>query len=177
MNFDLPASNGPEPCEFPDKLRSEKPSLNVLSTDPVSALLPLSWLEAESAILSAWTVLLNSYYNHNPVSFLRFGGIGTHRSPIESGKPESISVDLQSEWNAVDLQGVLSEHLYSPSPSDQGTSDYSDRYAVWLVNQEDLPAYECGEEIIHLEKASKVCFCQNGLEIVLTSLGMSFAGS
>ncbi|KAJ5449567.1 acetyl-CoA synthetase-like protein [Penicillium daleae] len=157
MNFDLPASNGPEPCEFPDKLRSEKPSLNVLSTDPVSALLPLSWLEAESAILSAWTVLLNSYYNHNPVSFLRFGGIGTHRSPIESGKPESISVDLQSEWNAVDLQGVLSEHVYSPSPSDQGTSDYSDRYAVWLVNQENLPAYECGEEIIHLEKASKAC--------------------
>ncbi|KAJ5921745.1 acetyl-CoA synthetase-like protein [Penicillium verhagenii] len=143
--------------ECSDNLGRKDSSVDVLSAGPISVLLPLPCLRAESAILSAWTVLLNGYYSQNPVSFLRLGRPGTHGSPREAGKLESISVDLQPNWNAVDLQKILHQCAESPSATDQEIGDNSDRYAVWFANEEDIPADEGRQEICGLEKASEIC--------------------
>ncbi|KAJ5628000.1 acetyl-CoA synthetase-like protein [Penicillium lividum] len=157
MHFDPAVLNGQESSECPDNLARKKLSSNVISAGPISVLLPLTSSRAEYAVLSAWTVLLKSYYSHDPVSFLRFGGTWTHRSPSEVGEPESISVHLQSEWSALDLQEALYQRADSLSASDQGHSDDSDRYAVWLANAEDIPTDECQQEIFDLGKASEIC--------------------
>jgi hypothetical protein len=138
MHFNIPTSNGQGPSQCLENLGKKEPLLDVLSAGPISVLLPLPYSRAESAVLSAWTVLLKSYYSHNPISFLKFGRKGAHRSPDQAGKPEPISIDLQSEWSAADLQEVLSQHLDSPSASGQETADGLDRYAVWLANEEDM---------------------------------------
>lgn len=162
MNFDNPPLNEQGSSECPEKLARKEPSLDVLSAGPISVLLPLPCSRAESAILSAWTLLLKSYYSQNSVAFLKLGGKGTHRSPSEAGKPESISVDLQSEWSAMDLQEVLCQRLDSPSASGQGTGDDSGRYAVWLANEEDMLTDECRQEICNLGKAFDVGLCRIG---------------
>lgn len=158
MHFYPAASNAPELSNGPNELERKDPSFDVLVAGPIAVLLPLPCSKAESAILSAWTVLLKGYYSHNPVSFLRVGRTWTHWSSSEAGKLESISVDFQSEWKAVDLQEVLYQRAGSLSASDPGTNDDSDLYAVWFAN-EDISADECRQEIWKLEEASEASLC------------------
>ncbi|KAJ5766160.1 acetyl-CoA synthetase-like protein [Penicillium nucicola] len=157
MRFHTPASVIQESSDCPDNLGKKDHSPDVLSITPISMPLPLPRSKAESAILVAWTVLLKGYYSHNPVSFKSFGRTGTRRSPAEAAKPETISVELESEWNVLDLQEALYQRKNSQSALDKGISEGLERYAVWLAHEEAIPVNEVPEEIFNLEKVSKVC--------------------
>lgn len=166
MHFDPALLNGHKPSQFPNGLVRKKLSLNALSTGPLSVLLPLPYPRVESAVVSAWAVLLKSYYSHDPISFLKFGVPRAHMSPDEAREPEPISLQLQSEWNASDLQEAISQETSSPLASNQGHSDNPERFAVWVANEEDIPTNaQCEQEILDLTNASQVSFDWKGIEL------------
>ncbi|KAJ5727052.1 acetyl-CoA synthetase-like protein [Penicillium malachiteum] len=139
MHFQLPVSNGLVTCECSTELAEHKSSLDIGSTTPISVFLPLSYLRAESALLSAWAVLMKGYYMKQTVSFLQFTKTDTDESPRETFKSESISIDLDWRWR-------------------ENAGVESNPYAVCFLKQEDnASANEREREICDLVNASQVC--------------------
>lgn len=152
MRFDPAASDRRNPSETTsDNLENKSYSFNGLSAGSIAVPFPLSWSRTEFAVLSAWTVLLKGYYGQDPVSFLSMGRAQTSSSSSEAMKLESISVELQPEWCALDLQKVLSQCTDS-TEANHAITDGSHCSAVWFANEADEFPHEIGD----LEKASKV---------------------
>ena len=152
----------------------EDPS-SLLSSHSLSVFLPLPPPKAGSAILSAWAVVLKGYYSLNPVSFLKFDINKTDRSLHEPPKSELISVDLQPEWNAVDLQKALDQHIDNSSASERDVCDNSGQRGVWLAD-EDVSAAECEEKTNDLQRMSEVSLSidlQRGKKVIPRSLTSS----
>lgn len=86
----------------------------------------------ETAVLSAWTVLLHGYYNQTHISFLKFptGDSGDQK------EPEIVSISLQLDWTTIDLQDALSQPKEDYPFSVQVTRDDTDCSAVLFSGDE-----------------------------------------
>lgn len=159
MHFQLSVSNGPLTGECSTELAEHKSSLGIGSTTPISVSLPLPYPRAESALLSAWAVLLKGYYTNQTLSFLQFTNTNTDGSSRESFKSESISIDLDSGWSAMDLERNLVQCRYSLPPSGESPGVESNPYVVFFVKQEDnVSADGCERKICNLVSASQVSY-------------------
>lgn len=91
------------------------------------------------------------------VSFLQFTKTDTNESHRDGFKSESISIELDSGWSAMDLEKNLLQCRYSLPLSAERAGVESNPYAVYFVKQDDnVSANECEREIRNIVNASQV---------------------
>ena len=130
----------------------------MLSACPNSVTLSLPYTVRETAVLSAWTVLLHGYYNQTQVSFLKFAAGDSG----EQKDPETVSISLQRGWNSTNLQDALNQPKGDHPSSVQVTRDDTNRSAV-LFSREEGNHGDGDTQTEHLAQRYKVSLCSSEL--------------
>ena len=128
----------------------------MLSACPNSVTLSLPYTVRETAVLSAWTVLLHGYYNQTQVSFLKVAAGDSG----EQKDPETVSINLQWGWNAINLQDALNQPKGDNPSSVQVTRDDTDCSAV-LFSIDEGNHGDGDIQMEHLAQGYKVSSCSS----------------
>ena len=130
----------------------------MLSACPSSVTLSLPYSVKETAVLSAWTVLLHGYYNQTQVSFLKFAAGDSG----EQKDPETVSIILQRGWNAINLQDALNQPKGDYPSSVKATRDDTNCSAV-LFSSDEGNHGDGDTQTEHLAQKYKVSLCSSEL--------------